>query len=110
MGPVVASVSVGSAADMLFRRKSKNTTQKPRNAANVEPEAKTSGSKSAVVLKLCLKHGDIVIMEGYDVQKLYEVCIFFLRLNRNLRVGAHSGCKRSIPSFQWSVCGTVRSV
>ncbi|EJD02938.1 uncharacterized protein FOMMEDRAFT_107970 [Fomitiporia mediterranea MF3/22] len=54
LGPVVASLSLGSIAYMHFRlRKSKN-------------------SRPDMQLSLVLRHGDVLIMEGAEIQKAYE--------------------------------------
>ncbi|KAF7980743.1 hypothetical protein HWV62_36767 [Athelia sp. TMB] len=54
LGPVVASLSLGSAAHMHFR-----------------PHARLAEGKENA-LTLILRHGDVVVMEGADVQDCYE--------------------------------------
>lgn len=66
LGPTVATLSLGSAATMSFRPKSKNSLGVDggrRNAVGTKPD----------VLKITLEHGDLVVMHGRDIQKLYEV-------------------------------------
>lgn len=52
---------------------------RPKKKATI---GKGSGRKSdenkKEVLALTLNHGDIVVMHGTAIQKLYEVCIIFL--------------------------------
>ncbi|GAA5821172.1 hypothetical protein JCM11251_004499 [Rhodosporidiobolus azoricus] len=75
LGPYVASISLGSDALMLFR--SKTTKGKPGKkaeqdaAVSVASEAGKKG-KAPTSLKVKLKHGDLLIMEGPDMQKLFE--------------------------------------
>ncbi|KAI5817650.1 hypothetical protein BZA77DRAFT_366057 [Pyronema omphalodes] len=55
LGPTVASISLGCPAEMSFRVK------------------KTTNSKaSKPCLKLMLHHGDVMIMHGADIQRVYE--------------------------------------
>ncbi|KAF7793923.1 hypothetical protein EIP86_005045 [Pleurotus ostreatoroseus] len=60
LGPTVASLSLGAAAYMHFRLHA-------RYAAEEMPE-----DSSRDVLKLFLRHGDVVVMEGAGVQTFYE--------------------------------------
>ncbi|THH15639.1 hypothetical protein EW146_g4864 [Bondarzewia mesenterica] len=60
LGPVVASLSLGSAALMHFRLLSKY----------LKPTAAKTQRKPD--LTITLRHGDILVMEGVDVQKYYE--------------------------------------
>lgn len=60
LGPVVSTLSLGASATMSFRRKT--------------PKSKTGGKRvSKVVCRLELQHGDVTIMEGHEVQKVFEV-------------------------------------
>ncbi|KAI5810759.1 hypothetical protein BZA77DRAFT_254299, partial [Pyronema omphalodes] len=58
LGPTVASISLGCPAEMLFRVKKSGT-----------------GKVSKPCLKLMLHHGDIMIMHGADIQRVYEVSL-----------------------------------
>ncbi|RDL41607.1 uncharacterized protein BP5553_01586 [Venustampulla echinocandica] len=65
LGPTVATLSLGCSATMMFRPKAKSGikgVQKRANARGTQPD----------VLKVVLKHGDIVIMHGRDIQRFYE--------------------------------------
>ncbi|RFU26389.1 hypothetical protein B7463_g9945, partial [Scytalidium lignicola] len=65
LGPTVATLSLGAAATMSFRPKARNSlglNSGRRNAAGTKPDA----------LKITLEHGDLVVMHGRDIQKLYE--------------------------------------
>ena len=55
LGPTVATLSLGGDATMMFRPKAKKPTELP------------------AVLCITLRHGDIVVMHGTRIQKLYEV-------------------------------------
>ncbi|KAH9034181.1 hypothetical protein EDB84DRAFT_1595479 [Lactarius hengduanensis] len=57
LGPVVASLSLGSTAEMHFRLQSKYTVP---------------GDRRKVAMSLILRHGDILVMEGAGVQKYYQ--------------------------------------
>ncbi|GAA5905246.1 uncharacterized protein JCM6883_006331 [Sporobolomyces salmoneus] len=65
LGSVVASISLGADATMSFRRKEKKSKKK-RNDSEPTPR----GCK--ISLRLKLRHGDICIMEGPEMQKLFE--------------------------------------
>ncbi|KAH9951553.1 hypothetical protein B0H21DRAFT_716501, partial [Amylocystis lapponica] len=67
LGPVVASLSLGSAAFMHFRPLVTGKSAKPGNA-----------------LTLYLRHGDVVVMEGAEVQTCYEHTV----VPRNFRIAA----------------------
>ncbi|KAI0690519.1 hypothetical protein BC835DRAFT_1417729 [Cytidiella melzeri] len=60
LGPVVASLSLGASAYMYFRLHSKFA------ASELAP------GSSREVLQLYLRHGDVLVMEGADVQTYYE--------------------------------------
>lgn len=62
LGPTVATLSLGCQAVMRFRPKSK---------VNIGSSNNAKGTKGDV-LKLVLEHGDIVIMHGEKIQKLYD--------------------------------------
>ncbi|KAG0708360.1 hypothetical protein DFH29DRAFT_892124 [Suillus ampliporus] len=73
LGPVVASLSLGSAAFMHFR-----------------PRATSKETKHTLsnVLTLILRHGDVLIMEGDGVQKYYEHTV----VPMNFRIAATARC------------------
>jgi hypothetical protein len=59
LGPTVASLSLGCAAKMNFRLK--------------KPKGKKTKGESGNLLTLHLNHGDIMIMHGNDLQRIWEV-------------------------------------
>ncbi|KAF9879398.1 hypothetical protein CkaCkLH20_02941 [Colletotrichum karsti] len=59
LGPTVATLSLGSPAQMMFRCKSRYVGQNP---TGMDP----------VVLKLPLRHGDMVVMHGTRIHQAYE--------------------------------------
>ncbi|KAI9509424.1 hypothetical protein F5148DRAFT_761013 [Russula earlei] len=69
LGPVVASLSLGSAAEMHFRLHSKYTF--------------TEGHRK-VAMSLLLRHGDVLVMEGAGVQEYYEHAV----VPKNFRIVA----------------------
>ncbi|KAG0143749.1 hypothetical protein CROQUDRAFT_48392 [Cronartium quercuum f. sp. fusiforme G11] len=75
LGPVVASLSLGSAALMSFRRKlpKKETKANPQNTTpgwHQKVIVQQKDPKTApIVLKLLIKHGDIVLQVGSQIQK-----------------------------------------
>ncbi|GBE81144.1 hypothetical protein SCP_0308700 [Sparassis crispa] len=71
LGPTVAALSLGSAAHMYFRLHSQYD-DKPGNGS------------SRLALKLFLRHGDVVVMQGEGVQKFYEHTVVPL----NFRIAA----------------------
>lgn len=73
LGPVVASLSLGSAAFMHFR------------ARATPKEVKHSSSN---VLTLILRHGDVLIMEGDGIQQHYEHTV----IPMNFRIAATARC------------------
>ncbi|GAA5976239.1 hypothetical protein JCM10908_005427 [Rhodotorula pacifica] len=97
LGPFVASISLGSDAMMSFRRK--DTKKRPRVRKTIDPSKTPSPSEagdndsgeeadeaavptsdgvkrrsnsSRVALKIRLKHGDIMLMEGEEMQRQFE--------------------------------------
>ncbi|GAA5884716.1 hypothetical protein JCM6882_005365 [Rhodosporidiobolus microsporus] len=76
LGPFVASISLGTDAIMSFRAKTKKC--KPGKKSKVEEEQaqaeeeEVKKGKAAACLRVRLKHGDVLIMEGEDMQKLFE--------------------------------------
>ncbi|KIK91187.1 hypothetical protein PAXRUDRAFT_831057 [Paxillus rubicundulus Ve08.2h10] len=76
LGPIVASLSLGSAALMHFRQRvSAQDCQGPK------PQCPTA-------LTLVLRHGDVLIMEGDGVQKSYEHTV----IPMNFRIAATARC------------------
>ncbi|KAG1865826.1 hypothetical protein DFJ58DRAFT_863465, partial [Suillus subalutaceus] len=73
LGPVVASLSLGSAAFMHFRARA--TPKEPKHS-------------SSNVLTLILRHGDVLIMEGDGVQQHYEHTV----IPMNFRIAATARC------------------
>ncbi|KAH7888686.1 hypothetical protein F5I97DRAFT_1925224 [Phlebopus sp. FC_14] len=73
LGPVVASLSLGSAAAMHFRR-------------HVSGQKHKNMSQNA--LTLILRHGDVLIMEGEGVQEYYEHTV----IPMNFRIAATARC------------------
>ena len=69
LGPTVASISLGCSSIMEWR---------PKASVNVCGKTKTNNKRKEKkeVLKILLEHGDIMIMHGAKIQKLYEVCDF----------------------------------
>lgn len=63
LGSTIATLSLGASALMRFRPK--------RTAELGAPSTNLRGTKTHA-LQLKLKHGDIVVMSGADIQKLYE--------------------------------------
>lgn len=118
LGPDIASLSLGGAATMNFRLKSKHWMFKERVAKNYNPQqpvlpgsqawkirlavnelyhagqmpeyedakaqlfkslnskGETNKKNGFAVLSLELRHGDMVVMHGEDIQKHYEVCAY----------------------------------
>ncbi|GAA6045880.1 hypothetical protein NBRC10513_005284 [Rhodotorula toruloides] len=91
LGPYVASVSLGSDALMTFRAKGKKKTRafgggagqtgkKAKGATSTgdEPEETEEGEgrkadkTKRIVCKMRLRHGDVMVMEGEEMQRLFE--------------------------------------
>ncbi|KAL3418928.1 hypothetical protein PVAG01_09149 [Phlyctema vagabunda] len=64
LGPTVATLSLGADATMSFRPKKKSNVCGP-------PKTSNEGEKPTV-LKIKLGHGDLLIMHGTQIQKLYD--------------------------------------
>ncbi|GAA5940957.1 hypothetical protein JCM1841_003567 [Sporobolomyces salmonicolor] len=86
LGPIVASVSFGADAIMSFRPKAKKA-QGAKKKVDIVPAtpipvgpatdeaavaAATAARKPLAVLKLRLRHGHVMIMEGAEMQKAFE--------------------------------------
>lgn len=63
LGPTVASISFGASATMSWRPKKKNA---------IPGGASTAKNKKGDVLKIILRHGDVMIMDGANIQRYYE--------------------------------------
>ncbi|CAE6435471.1 unnamed protein product [Rhizoctonia solani] len=79
LGPVVAGLTLGSHAEMLFRYHiacKKNLIYK--NGPFRPSEARTSDEQDSNdrVLQITLSHGDLLIMDGTEIQKQYEHAVF----------------------------------
>jgi len=64
LGPIVAGLSLGASAIMAFR-------PVPSRWKAAEPEA--DRKSPPIFLKLLLRHGDMVVMEGAELQEFYQV-------------------------------------
>ncbi|BGP06622.1 hypothetical protein JCM10049v2_002446 [Rhodotorula toruloides] len=91
LGPYVASVSLGSDALMTFRAKGKKKTRafgggagrtgkKAKAAASADDaneetedgDGKKADRSKRTVCKMRLRHGDVMVMEGEEMQRLFE--------------------------------------
>ncbi|KAG2099129.1 hypothetical protein BD769DRAFT_1368639 [Suillus cothurnatus] len=72
LGPVIASLSLGSAAFMHFRARA--SSKEIKHSSNV--------------LTLILRHGDVLIMEGNGIQQHYEHTV----IPMNFRIAATARC------------------
>ncbi|BGP30671.1 hypothetical protein JCM10296v2_002428 [Rhodotorula toruloides] len=91
LGPYVASVSLGSDALMTFRAKGKKKTRafgggagrtgkkaKAATSTGDDPEETEEGDgkkadrSKRIVCKMRLRHGDVMVMEGEEMQRLFE--------------------------------------
>lgn len=63
LGPTIATLSLGCSATMNLR---------PKPKSNIGPASKNAKGTKKPVLRMALNHGDIVIMHGAGIQKLYE--------------------------------------
>ncbi|KII92770.1 hypothetical protein PLICRDRAFT_155572 [Plicaturopsis crispa FD-325 SS-3] len=70
LGPMVASLSLGSSALMHFRLLSRFSPEKERG--------------SRIALTLVLRHGDVMVMDGADIQTYYEHTV----VPQNVRIAA----------------------
>jgi alkylated DNA repair dioxygenase AlkB len=64
VGAVVATLSLGSDAVMDFRRK---------RGKKDGPQLRATGRMGRVCLRFTLRHADVLVMQGADVQRFYEV-------------------------------------
>ncbi|KAK8070945.1 hypothetical protein PG997_011148 [Apiospora hydei] len=63
LGPTVATLSLGSPAVMRFR---------PKRKTQLGQEGRSKRGDKPSVISFVLRHGDIVIMHGTDIQRDYE--------------------------------------
>ncbi|WVF67083.1 hypothetical protein IAT40_001828 [Kwoniella sp. CBS 6097] len=68
LGPVVASLSLGSPAIMSFRPKQPRIEPNEHFKTGIPVTRHTPPT----ALSLTLSHGDILVMEGSDIQRLYD--------------------------------------
>lgn len=83
MGPTVATLSLGAKATMNFRPKKKAHIPSldegtVRNRGRGKGLTNSAEGSKPVVLSIQLEHGDIVIMHGREIQKLFEVSNCYL--------------------------------
>ena len=72
LGPTVAALSLGSPSFMRFRPKWKRASPFPSIKEKIA--AGSRGKKVyADVLEVPMKHGDIMVMHGADIQRYYDV-------------------------------------
>lgn len=83
LGPIVASLSLGADAVMNFRRK---PPKKSRAKGAVDDlRAKRETPAELAMIKLHLRHGDVMIMEGEEVQRTIDVSVGWLALVVRIR-------------------------
>jgi alkylated DNA repair dioxygenase AlkB len=82
LGPTVATLSLGANATMNFRPK-KKTNIPSLDEGNAR--GKKDKTEKSSILSIKLEHGDIVIMHGREIQKLYEVSNSCLIVPTDLR-------------------------
>lgn len=66
LGPIVASLSLGSPAIMKFR-------PVPSKWMSDDGQLKEGRKTPPVVIELTLRHGDTLVMEGAEIQEYYQV-------------------------------------
>jgi alkylated DNA repair dioxygenase AlkB len=49
---------------------------RPKAKCSVGAESRNAKGTKVDILKMVLRHGDLVVMHGTGIQKLYEVCYF----------------------------------
>ncbi|CAE6434615.1 unnamed protein product [Rhizoctonia solani] len=79
LGPVIAGLTLGSHAEMLFRYHvacKKNLTYKNGPFRPSEARANDGLDPNERVLQIILSHGDLLIMDGPEIQKQYEHAVF----------------------------------
>ncbi|KAK8861420.1 hypothetical protein IAR55_002239 [Kwoniella newhampshirensis] len=70
LGPVVASLSLGSPAIMSFRRKQARV--EPNQGYYIGRATASARVSPPVALSITLSHGDIMIMQGREIQKRFD--------------------------------------
>lgn len=81
LGPTVATLSLGASAIMNFRPKKKThipsldegTVRARGRGGKADADGAVGKVEKPAVLSIKLEHGDIVIMHGREIQKLFEV-------------------------------------
>ncbi|KAG9104084.1 hypothetical protein FRC06_005567 [Ceratobasidium sp. 370] len=77
LGPVVAGLTLGSSAEMIFRHNiaiKKNLLYK--NGPYRASESRTVDVQNERILQITLSHGDLLIMNGAKIQKQFEHAVF----------------------------------
>ncbi|KAG8766818.1 hypothetical protein FRC12_006628 [Ceratobasidium sp. 428] len=77
LGPVVAGLTLGSSAEMMFRHNlsvKKNQTYK--NGPYRASESRTIEVQNERTLQITLSHGDLLIMNGTRIQQQFEHAVF----------------------------------
>ncbi|KAG9125118.1 hypothetical protein FRC07_008914 [Ceratobasidium sp. 392] len=77
LGPVVAGLTLGSSAEMMFRPNvsiKKNLIYK--NGPYRASESRTIDVQNEKLLQITLSHGDLLIMDGIEIQKYFEHAVF----------------------------------
>ncbi|KAG8705378.1 hypothetical protein FRC09_002989 [Ceratobasidium sp. 395] len=77
LGPVVAGLTLGSSAEMMFRHNlsvKKNQTYK--NGPYRASESRTIEVQNERTLQITLSHGDLLIMNGTKIQQQFEHAVF----------------------------------
>jgi len=90
LGPVVAALSLGSPSTMRFRPKLKTGYFLPLRNENGKPRYKD-------VLEVPMKHGDMMVMAGTEIQKVFEVSLYIKqskddRANKTSTLSTPSEC------------------
>ncbi|CUA74464.1 Melanoma inhibitory activity protein 3 [Rhizoctonia solani] len=79
LGPVIAGLTLGGHAEMLFRYHiacKKNLMYKNGPFRPSEARASDELDSNERVLQIILSHGDLLIMDGTEIQKQYEHAVF----------------------------------
>ncbi|WWC60152.1 uncharacterized protein I303_102716 [Kwoniella dejecticola CBS 10117] len=76
LGPIVSSLSLGNQAIMSFRPKPKTSRVNPynsfHNAHGSQNHTNAPMHTPPTALSFTLSHGDIMIMQGHDIQRRYD--------------------------------------
>lgn len=68
VGPVIASLSLGSAGLMSFKRKIPKSNRSSHILTQEDSHRARNTKTAPTVLKLLMKHGDIVLQVGSELQ------------------------------------------